>query len=508
MKKRIVLMLLCVSLLSLNGCQDASSKKTNDLEQTLTDDKSDMFSAEDLEVGYDEDSCIPISLAKDSVACKASAVQITKSLITIKEAGTYLVSGTLSDGMIVVDVADDEKVRLVLDGVTIHSETSAAIYVKSADKVIITTTANSTNKLTNGKSYEAIDDNNIDAVIFSKADLVLNGEGSLSVQSPAGHGIVSKDDLMLTSGQYEISASSHGLAANDSVRIANGTYQIQAGKDGIQAQNDKDESLGFVYIANGDFKLDTDGDGISASANLHIVDGHFTINTGEGSESVTMVSDFGGFPFQQETTNEVSQKGIKASGELLLDGGTYTLDCSDDAFHTNDNLVINGGTFDIKSGDDAFHADIDVTISNGEFVIGYCYEGIEGLTVTIENGSFDITAFDDGINAADGSNQAPQPFAAATDCVITINGGTFKIESDGDCLDSNGDLNINGGHLDLTCHGNGNTALDCDGNFNHQGGDITTNDGSENNPGQMGGPGNMNGPGQMSEPGFDPKRRP
>ena len=374
-----------------------------------------MFSSRDVEVGYDEESCAKITLSGDSASSDSDAVQIDGNTVTITDEGTYLLFGTLHDGQIIVNAEDTDKVQLVLNGVNITSSTSAAIYVAQADKVFVTTASGSENTLTNGGEYIAIDENNIDAVIFSKSDLTVNGEGALTIDAKAGHGIVSKDDLALTSGTYTITAASQGLSGKNSVRIADGTYQITAGKDTVHAENTDDAEKGFIYIAGGD-------------------------------------------------------------------------------------IVVTDGTFTLKSGDDAVHADANVTIQNGKFSIPSCYEGIEGLTVTIDDGTLDITASDDGINAADGSAASSRPGEANDNCAITINSGTITIVSDGDCLDSNGALTIAGGTLHLTCNGNGNTALDCDGTYTNTGGSITTNDGSEENPNEMGGggqgtPNNQNGQG-------------
>ena len=194
--------------------------------------------------------------------------------------------------------------------------------------------------------------------------------------------------------------------------------------------------------------------------------------------------------------DSVSQKGIKGESTYTVNGGTFTIDSADDCLHAGGAMTISAGEFSLSSGDDAVHCDDALTIQSGTFTVPYCYEGIEGLSITIEDGSFDITSHDDGLNAAGGADSSgfggfggrqQDTFAADSDSFIIINGGTFTIVSSGDCVDSNGDLTINSGTLDLTCNGNGNTALDCAGSYTNNGGDVTTNDGSENNPGQMGG---------------------
>ena len=163
-------------------------------------------------------------------------------------------------------------------------------------------------------------------------------------------------------------------------------------------------------------------------------------------------------------------------------------------------MVIAAGEFNLSRGDDAVHCDDALTIQSGTFTIPYCYEGIEGLSITIEDGAFDITSNDDGLNAGGGTDSSgfggfggrqQDTFTASSDSMILINGGTFTIVSSGDNIDSNGDLTINGGTLDLTCNGSGNTTIDCDGTYTNNGGDVTTNDGSEANPGRMGGDGAM-----------------
>lgn len=527
MKKTAILSLLAAILFSFSACGSAGAavadtKSTTaaasqaESAQTISAvSSSEMFTERDMEIGYDEETSAEITLSGDSASSDSQAVQISGSTVTITDEGTYILSGTLNDGMIVVSAENTDKIQLVLDNADITSSASAAIYVLEADKVFITTASGSQNTLTNGGEYIAIDDNNIDAVVFSKSDLTLNGAGTLTINAAAGHGVVSKDDLVLAGGTYEITAASHGLSGKDSVRIANGTYTITSGKDGIHAENTEDTGLGFVYISGGTFTITSDGDAISAGSYLQIEDGSFMITTGEGSASVTMTTDTmgfgqrGGFQAQTSTStteeDSVSEKGIKADGAVTITGGTFVTDTVDDAIHSNSDISITGGEFELKTGDDAIHADAAVMIQNGTFNIAYCYEGIEGLSITIDDGNFDITSADDGMNAAGGADssglggRAPgqEQFADGTDMFITINGGSFAVVSTGDCLDSNGALTINGGTLELTCNGNGNTAIDCDGTYANNGGDVTTNDGSENNPGQMGG--GMGGQGGMGQ---------
>lgn len=415
MKRKVVLAFLLTGALVLSGCSKTNNSNETSSGSTSTDssaqgiDVSNMFSDRDKEIGYDEENSTVIKLSDDSTTCDSDAVQISGNTVTIIDEGTYILSGTLTDGMVIVDAEDTDKVQLVLDGVDITSAESAAIYVREADKVFITTASDSQNTLTNGGTYTAIDDNNIDAAIFSKSDLTLNGAGSLTITAKAGHGVVSKDDLVLTSGTYQIDAASHGLSGKDSVRIASGSYTIVSGKDGIHAENADDTSLGFVYLADGTFDITSDGDGISAGNWLQADGGVYTIKAGGGSENVQKSDgewQFG--PGQQtestDTTEEdtVSMKAIKAAGELILKGGKYSLDSADDTIHSNANITISDGEFTLASGDDGIHADSATTISGGTIDITESYEGIEGLSIDITGGETYVSGpTNDGNSALD-----------------------------------------------------------------------------------------------------------
>lgn len=251
----------------------------------------DMFTDRDYEEDYQEEDCVSVTLSGTSASSSSDSVEISDGTITITEEGTYRISGTLSDGMIIVNATDTAKVWLIFDGVEINSETSAPLYILEGDKVFLTLAEDSENTLSNSGTYTAIDDSNIDSVIYSKQDLTLNGTGSLTISSPGGHGIVSNDDLAITGGTCNITAASHGLKANDSIRITGDSQlTVTVGKDGIHAENDEDTSLGFVYISDGTIAVEAEGDGISAGSYMQISAGTFQIQAGGGSENGTKES--------------------------------------------------------------------------------------------------------------------------------------------------------------------------------------------------------------------------
>lgn len=453
-----------------SSAEPAEIQETSMVEEPLGEaaDTSGLFTERDSRVDYDAAECIQITLSGASAQCDSTAVTIDGSTVTITAEGTYLLSGDL-EGMVIVDAGDSGKVQLILDGVQITSPTSAAIYVREADKVFVTTAEGSENTLANGGEYIAIDDNNIDGAIFSKCDLTLNGQGSLTVDAPQGHGIVTKDDLAITSGSYTISAESHGLSGKDSVRISGGTFAITSGKDGIHSENLDDPEEGFVYLSGGTFAITASGDGISASGYLQAEGGEFAITAGGGSANAAAA---------WSTDDSASLKGLKSSGDMLLNDGTFQIDSADDGLHSNANLSLTGGSYTISAGDDGAHADANLTISGGTVDILQSYEGIEGKSIDIAGGEIHLVSSDDGLNAAGGNDQsgtggfAPMDnFAASADTYLHISGGTLYVNAEGDGLDSNGSLMISGGTTYVegpTMSGNG--SLDFNGTGTISGG--------------------------------------
>lgn len=501
---------------SADSKSQESSGAADQEEPSGTD--QEMFTDRDLDSSYQEEDSVLIQLNGDSAQSSSDSVQISGTTVTITEEATYIISGTLEDGMIIVDVPDSAKPQLVLNGASVTSAQSAALYILEADKVFVTLAEGTENTLANGGTFTAIDDNNIDAALFSKQDLTLNGSGSLTVSSPGGHGIVCKDDLVFTGGTYTVSAASQGLDANDSIRVTGETaLAVQAGKDGLHAENDEDTSLGFVYISGGSLDIEADGDGISAGGSLQIQEGSFQILAGGGSENGSkssynswesfMGGGRGGQPGQagqmeqpgqsdgteqpsqsdgteqpaqavsseqpmqpgqegspetseeSETEDAVSMKGIKAAGALVISGGTFTINSADDGVHANSRITINGGTFAIATGDDAFHADETLTVKDGTVEVTESYEGLEALYLYIQGGELTITASDDGLNAAGGK-----------DASGSTGGRDGMFGGGGMSSSSEGIISISGGTLYINASGDG---IDANGAVEMSGGSVT-----------------------------------
>lgn len=357
--------------------------------------ETELFSDRDLSGEYDAAACERITLSDAGCTTDSKKVTVDGSVITITGEGDYLLEGALSDGRIVVDVDKNEKVQLVLNGVALTSKTSAAIYVKKADKVFITLADGTKNTLANGGTFEAVDDNNIDAVIFSKDDLTLNGTGELSVNAPAGHGIVSKNDLVVTNGTYEITASSHGMTGKDSVAVADGNFYITAGKAAVKSVNDDDLTQGNISITGGAFTLSAGSDGITALNELNISGGRIVIDAlNEGLEARVLNLSGGELEItaqddglnatdkrtdidtdtgtEAETAADIRRGGKGKShseASIKISGGVIRIDAEGDGVDSNGSFYMSGGELYVagpsSGGDSALDYDIEASISGG-----------------------------------------------------------------------------------------------------------------------------------------------
>ena len=335
-------------------------------------DITDMFTKRDLAGTYDESEAVKITLSGKTAACNSSNVQIEDGVVTIKAAGVYVLSGTFTDGTIVVDAGDDDKVQLVLDGVSITAADYAAIYAKNADKVFVTLAEGAGNSLTVSGDYVQTDDNNVDAVIFAKCDLTLNGTGSLTVKDNTGHGIVSKDDLVVTGGTYTIDSQDHCLNGKDSVRIADGTFNLSCDEDGIHAGND-DQQDGYVYIEGGDINISVGDDAIHAEGLLIITGGDIDVSKScEGVEGYKILVTGGDIDVISSDDGFNVAGGSSGSGDNH-DGfggdpgmGGVDMDADSDAY-----ILITGGTININADGDGIDSNGCIGITGGSvYVLG------------------------------------------------------------------------------------------------------------------------------------------
>ena len=342
-----------------------------DTQSADAEEASGAFSARDLSAEYDDET-ITVQLTGSGATADSEKVSITGSVVTITGSGTYLISGTLDDGSVVVDASKEDKVQLVLNGVSIHSGSYAAVYVKQADKVFITLAEGTQNTLSNGGTFTQRDDNNVDAVIFAKDDVTFNGTGSLTVSSPAGHGIVGKDEVTITGGVYAITSAKCAVRANDSIAVADGTFTIRAGTDGLHAENDDDDTLGNVYIAGGTFTIDANDDAVHANTLLQIDDGSFAVTGAEGLEG-TYIQINGGDIRISATDDGVNaaRKSSAYTPTVEINGGylTVVMGAGDtDGVDSNGNIVITGGTVDV-TGRSAFDYDGQATCTGGTIIV-------------------------------------------------------------------------------------------------------------------------------------------
>ena len=335
-------------------------------------DITDMFTKRDLAGNYDESEAVKITLSGKTAACNSSNVQIEDGVVTIKAAGVYVLSGTFTDDTIVVDAGDDDKVQLVLDGVSITAADYAAIYAKNADKVFVTLAEGAGNSLTVSGDYVQTDDNNVDAVIFAKCDLTLNGTGSLTVKDNTGHGIVSKDDLVVTGGTYTIYSQDHCLNGKDSVRIADGTFNLSCDEDGIHAGN-YDQQDGYVYIEGGDINISVGDDALHAEGLLIITGGDIDVSKScEGVEGYKILVTGGDIDVISSDDGFNAAGGSSGSGDNhdgFGDGpgmGGVDMDADNDAY-----ILITGGRININANGDGIDSNGCIGITGGSvYVLG------------------------------------------------------------------------------------------------------------------------------------------
>lgn len=466
-KKFIV---IAMSLLLVSFSFSACSKSDNDIalpNENTQSSSSDIINTE--KTNATNTNTTTIKLNGESAEITGTGASATGSVVKITNGGSYTVSGFLTDGRLIVD-AKGQEVTLNLSGADITCSYSSPIYVYNSKQTTITLADGTENKLSDGESYSFDDslsseiDEEPNACLYSKSDLIINGSGSLLLSANYNNGITSKDTLIINDSTLDITAKNHGINGKDSNKATNANITVTSGGDAIRSTNADDSSVGIISLKDTNLNLSAGEDGIQAENSLTIDGGNYKIKSGGGSSTTP--------------STELSTKAIKSTGEMTINSGTFNIDSSDDAFHSNSNLTINGGIFTISTGDDGFHADETFTINDGDINIEKSYEGLEGARVEINGGNINLFASDDGINAAggaDGTNEQPggpmDSFGGNSDYYIKITGGSLVVNADGDGIDSNGDVTMTDGTVIVNGPTNdGDASLDYDGNFYLEGG--------------------------------------
>lgn len=465
-----------------------------------------------------------ITLSPDGSTSTDASVRIDGQTVTITQAGTYQIAGTLGDGALIVESAENAKITLVLGGVNIKNSIGAAIQISTADDVTIELAEGTTNVLQSGEEVDiatATESKEASGgALQSKADLKIKGKGSLTVLGYLNNGIHCTKDLKIKNGNISVTALGHGIKGKNSVTVSGGTVTVTSGKDGITSDETENEEKGFVTIEDGEIIITSAGDGVSAETTLTVTGGVISIISGGGSANAQQktdnMRDWWDFDNSASDDNSASCKGLKAGKALVISGGSITIDAQDDALHTDGDMTISGGECILSTGDDGAHAALSLTVLDGKITVLTSYEGLEANQITLAGGELDITASDDGINANGGSdgfsggfgggfggrrsdmnsqsgdmtppdnsnmqtppdgnapsgNPPTMPGQDAADStttddttdkqpVLLITGGKITVNADGDGLDSNGDLRVEGGDITINGPSNGgNGALD------------------------------------------------
>lgn len=364
-----------------------------------------------------------IELNGTGAVSSAGGISISGGTVTISAAGTYTVSGELSDGQIIVDTGEEAlKVTLILDNASVTDPDGPALWLKQAKKLNLVIADGSVNTLISGTAGAALAPDASGAAIYAEDDLDIEGDGHgvLNVYGYINSGILCKDDLDIKCGDCELNvyALNNGIRGSESVSVSGGTVTVEAGHDGIKATSAKKEGKGFVSVSGGVLSLRAGGDGIAAETELTVSGGVIDVLTS-------------GDP------GDGSSKALKAKTGIDISGGAITVESADHAIHSASGLSISGGTLDVKSGRKAVAAHGDIAISGGELTLSAGSDGIETpCSIGISGGSLRVSAHGDGIKSGENGMGT-----------ITVSGGGVLITAGSDSFDAAGGLTVSGGSI-------------------------------------------------------------
>lgn len=506
----LILIFLATATVALSACSK-SGKKESEGNVTPVTFSSDAVSETTIEPVTSDGSIEYdgyIILDSEKTTVNGNGATFGNNILTITKGGSYYLTGNLSDGKIYVNSTDEEKkVKLIFASVNINCTTDAPVYIEnSPDETVIILQKDTQNYLSD--TARTIPEGTTDyatAVIYSKDDLQLEGEGSLVISANFGKGIFSKNDIDIHNGNISISSVDDGIRGKDSVEILNGTINITSGGDGIRTSEETEADKGNIEINGGTISVTSALDAIQATGNLLIGGGTLTLESAGGSKEDYSYQyqglqgpqgnknnrfGFGMHPdsslYEESTSDTPSTKGLKSDKSITITDGFFNLNCLDDSIHAPV-VTINGGNLRLASDDDGIHGDESVTVNDGFILIANSYEALEGQAINIHGGKILATAADDGFNAAasDSSSQKEADGGGNfrggmggrmendSSCKITMTDGYVLLLAQGDGVDSNGSVELSGGKLIVYGPTNGgNGALDYGGNFTVTGGTL------------------------------------
>lgn len=337
----------CSSLGSSGGSSENSGGST-DASQVAMDFE---YTDRDCDPSYNADTATVLDLAAGTVEGSGATYDAEQALFEVQQEGAYLLQGKSDGVQVKVALGDEEKAQIVFNNADLSTTDRPALYVESGDKVFVTLAEGSQNFMAGGQT-----DNDTDAlngVVYSKSDITFNGDGTLTVNTTAQdcHGIISKDDLVITGGTYAISATDNGLHGKDCVKIRDGAFSIEAGNDAIKSSNQEEANRGFIALDGGTIEVTDCEEGYEARE----------IYLNGGKSTITARDDAINASASENTSGRECF--------IQINGGQLVIYADGDGIDSNGSLEVNDGTIFVSGPSNAANSALDyeteATINGG-----------------------------------------------------------------------------------------------------------------------------------------------
>lgn len=474
----------CALSTALTGCSNDNSSSDSSSDPLLnTTDKtvvSDGGKTESsVEVTEPETADCTVTFTEDKITAEGSGVSVSGKTVNITKSGVFELSGVCGDCNIKINAGKNDRITLLLNNARLTSQSGSVIDCESAEELTLFLKSDTENSLSDSLDYPDPAEGP-DAAVFTRSDLIISGEGDLLVEGKFGDAIKCKDSLTVLGGVIGVNSADDAIIGKDKVDFKGGVLNVTSGGDGIKTTNDTDAGRGGITICGGELNISSGADGIQAEKTLTVNGGKIAIVSGGEAADAEIERKDEPWDFDRrspqsaEQENTASQKGLKAGGDIEINGGELDIKSADDSIHSNANVKVTNGVLSLSSCDDGIHSDELLNITGGTVTISKSYEGLEGKSIDIGGGIIDVKAADDGMNAAGGDNADSFGFDRASDeYYIRISGGEITVNADGDGIDSNGTIAQSDGVLIVygpTSSGNG--AIDYEKSYALSGGTL------------------------------------